>query len=36
MTARENAELASNLNNAVEVLTAQTGALKKELGRFTI
>jgi methyl-accepting chemotaxis protein len=36
MTARENAELASNLNNAVEVLTVQSGALKKELGRFTI
>lgn len=36
MTARENAELASNLNSAVEVLTVQTGALKKELGRFTI
>jgi methyl-accepting chemotaxis protein len=35
-TARENAELASNLNNAVEVLTVQTGTLKKELGRFTI
>ena len=36
MTARENAGLASNLNSAVEVLTVQTGALKKELGRFTI
>jgi len=36
MTARENAELASNLNSAVEVLTIQSAALKKELGRFTI
>jgi methyl-accepting chemotaxis protein len=36
MTARENAELASNLNNAVEVLTVQTGTLKKELERFKI
>lgn len=36
MTARENAELASNLNSAVEVLTIQTSALKKELGRFSI
>lgn len=36
MTARENAELASNLNNAVEVLTVQTGTLKKELKRFKI
>jgi len=36
MTARENAELAATLNNAVEVLTLQTGALKKELGRFTM
>ena len=36
MTARENAELAANLNSAVEVLTVQTGTLKKELGRFTM
>jgi len=36
MTAKENAALASNLNSAVEVLTVQTGALKKELARFKI
>lgn len=35
ITARENAELASKLNSAVEVLTVQTGSLKNELGRFT-
>jgi methyl-accepting chemotaxis protein len=36
VTARENAVVASNLNSAGEVLTVQTGALKKELGRFTM
>ena len=35
MTARENVELAAKLNSAVEVLTVQAGALKKEIGRFT-
>ena len=33
-TARENAELASRLNSAVEVMTAQTTALNQEIGRF--
>ncbi|MHB8844920.1 MAG: methyl-accepting chemotaxis protein, partial [Nitrospirota bacterium] len=36
LTARENADLAARLNSAVEVLTAQAGALKKEIGRFTM
>ena len=36
MTSRENAELAANLNSAVEVLTVQTSTLRSELGRFTI
>jgi methyl-accepting chemotaxis protein len=35
-TARENAALTVRLNSAVEVLTSQTGALKKEIGRFTM
>jgi methyl-accepting chemotaxis protein len=34
-TTRENAELAAKLNNAVEVLTAQAGALHKEIERFS-
>jgi len=34
LTARENAELAARLNSAVEVLTAQSGVLKKEIDRF--
>jgi len=33
-TARENAELAARLNSAVDVMTAQTEALNKEIGRF--
>jgi methyl-accepting chemotaxis protein len=35
LAARENADLAARLNSAVEVLTAQAGTLKKEIGRFT-
>jgi methyl-accepting chemotaxis protein len=35
LTARENADLAARLNSAVDVLTAQAGTLKKEIGRFT-
>ncbi len=35
LTARENAELAARLNSAVEVLTEQSGVLKKEIDRFT-
>jgi methyl-accepting chemotaxis protein len=35
LTARENADLAARLNSAVEILTAQTGTLKKEIDRFT-
>ena len=34
-TARENAELAARLNSAVDVLTAQSGVLKREIDRFT-
>jgi methyl-accepting chemotaxis protein len=34
-TARENTELAARLNSAVEVLTVQSGVLKKEIDRFT-
>ena len=34
-TTRENAELAAKLNSAVEVLTAQAGALHKEIERFS-
>ena len=33
-TARENAELAGRLNSAVDVMTVQTEALTKEIGRF--
>ncbi|MBS1127686.1 MAG: methyl-accepting chemotaxis sensory transducer [Nitrospirae bacterium] len=34
-TARENAALAARLNSAVDVLTAQSGVLKREIDRFT-
>jgi methyl-accepting chemotaxis protein len=34
-TARENTELAARLSSAVEVLTAQSGVLKREIERFT-
>jgi methyl-accepting chemotaxis protein len=33
-TARQNAELAGRLNSAVDVMTVQTEALAKEIGRF--
>ncbi len=35
LTARENAELANRLNSAVDVLSAQAGALKQQIERFT-
>ncbi len=35
LTARQNADLASRLNNAVEVLASQAGALKQQIERFT-
>jgi len=34
-TAQENAALAARLNSAVDVLTAQSGVLKREIDRFT-
>jgi methyl-accepting chemotaxis protein len=34
-TARENAALAARLNSAVDVLTTQSGVLKREIDRFT-
>jgi methyl-accepting chemotaxis protein len=34
-TARENAALAARLNSAVDVMTVQSGVLKKEIDRFT-
>ncbi len=35
LTARENADLATRLNNAVDVLAAEAGTLKRQMERFT-